>query len=74
MNLWFKRTFNQERIGTRFGFAKDLRENKKKLKYNKWAASGLNNSTGPICPLKTNTKLFELLINLVINFVNLKNL
>jgi hypothetical protein len=34
--LMVQKTFNQERIGTRFGFAKDLREIKQeKLKYNK---------------------------------------
>jgi hypothetical protein len=38
------------------------------------AASGLNNSTGPILPSQNKHKPFnELLINLVINFVNLKN-
>jgi hypothetical protein len=46
-----------------------------KLKYNKWGQlPGLNNRPDHLCPLKTNTKPFnELLINLVINFVNLEN-
>jgi hypothetical protein len=51
MNLWFKRTFNQERIGTRFG-AKDLREIK--LRRN---TIGLINSTGPPLPAQNKPNL-----------------